>query len=90
MVQIRKKTPAKKSKTNTQPSLQKREIISIHQLSKIAMTFWLGGTWMAGIVIFPILFNIQYVCIIQFCTLVIFLLLIILSLFYDWQTNSLS
>ena len=57
MVQIRKKTPAKKSKTNTQPSLQKREIISIHQLSKIAMTFWLGGTWMAGIVIFPILFK---------------------------------
>ena len=41
-------------------------------------------------IIFPILFNIQYVCIIQFCTLIIFLLLIILSLFYDWQTNSLS
>ena len=58
MVQTRKKSPAKK-KVNafTQASLQKREIISIHQLSKIAMTFWLGGTWMAGIVIFPVLFK---------------------------------
>ena len=53
MVQIRKKAPKSLSKS----SHQKREIISIHQFSKIAMTFWLGGTWMAGIVIFPVLFK---------------------------------
>lgn len=33
------------------------EIVSIHQLSKIAMTFWLGGSWMTMVVIFPILFK---------------------------------
>lgn len=36
---------------------QAREIVSIHQLSKIAMTFWLGGSWMIMVVIFPILFK---------------------------------
>ena len=57
MVQVRKKTSKVAAKTATKPSVQKREIISIHQFSKIAMTFWLGGTWMAGIVIFPVLFK---------------------------------
>lgn len=33
------------------------EIISIHQFSKIAMTFWLGGSWMTAAVIFPIIFD---------------------------------
>ncbi len=50
----------KKSTKNNAPAnrtLHSREIISIHQFSKIAMTFWLGGTWMAGIVIFPLLFK---------------------------------
>ncbi len=56
MVQNRKKKP--KSTVNSANNLShSREIISIHQFSKIAMTFWLGGTWMAGIVIFPLLFK---------------------------------
>lgn len=33
------------------------EIISIHQFSKIAMTFWLGGSWMTAAVIFPLILN---------------------------------
>ena len=55
VTKVRKKAApaAKPSKILT----HKREIISIHQFSKIAMTFWLGGTWMAGMVIFPILFR---------------------------------
>lgn len=57
MVQIRKKTQKATTKAIAKSSMQKREIISIHQFSKIAMTFWLGGTWMAGIVIFPVLFK---------------------------------
>ncbi len=57
MAQVRrKKTATAAAKTASKP-VQKREIISIHQFSKIAMTFWLGGTWMAGIVIFPVLFK---------------------------------
>ena len=35
----------------------KREVISIHQLSKIAMVFWIGGSCMVGVVIFPLLFK---------------------------------
>lgn len=35
----------------------RREIISIHQLSKIAMTFWIGGSCMMGSVVFPLLFK---------------------------------
>jgi hypothetical protein len=35
----------------------RREIISIHQFSKIAMTFWIGGSCMLGLVIFPIIFK---------------------------------
>lgn len=46
-----------RAKNNTKKVTQNREIISIHQFSKIAMTFWLGGTWMSGIVIFPLLFK---------------------------------
>ena len=57
MVQSRKKTSKVATKSVAKSSVQKREIISIHQFSKIAMTFWLGGTWMAGIVIFPVLFK---------------------------------
>jgi len=42
------------------------------------------------ILIFPILFNVTYINSIQFISLMIFILLILASLFYDWQTNSLS
>jgi|GEM_PF-1835631 len=45
------------SKLKQSVSSHSREIISIHQLSKIAMTFWLGGSWMTIGVIFPILFK---------------------------------
>ena len=55
MAQIRKKSPKPQAPAN-RPA-QSREIISIHQFSKIAMTFWLGGIWMAGIVFFPLLFK---------------------------------
>lgn len=52
----------KTSKPRNQKKIQNagnytREIVSIHQLSKIAMTFWLGGSWMTMVVIFPILFK---------------------------------
>ena len=40
--------------------------------------------------LFPILFNIWNINIIQYIYFVIFILLIVASLFYDWQTNSLS
>lgn len=55
------KHPPRK-KTTTAPShhpvrQKKQEIISVHQFSKISMTFWLGGTWMTGVVIFPLLFK---------------------------------
>lgn len=39
-------------------SNKKKEVISIHQFSKIAMTFWIGGSLMAATVIFPMLFKI--------------------------------
>jgi hypothetical protein len=48
------KTQRKKS-SPTNPT--KHEIISIHQFSKIAMTFWLGGIWMIGLIVLPILFR---------------------------------
>ena len=35
----------------------KYEIVSIHQFSKLAMTFWIGGSWMIAIVILPLLFK---------------------------------
>lgn len=35
----------------------KKEIISIHQFSKIAMIFWIGGSLMVASVIFPLLFK---------------------------------
>jgi len=40
--------------------------------------------------IFPYLFNIWYTNAQQFCCFVVFVNLIISSLFYDWQVNSLS
>ena len=40
--------------------------------------------------IFPILFNIQYIYYIQFYSILLFIILIVTSLFYDWQMNSLS
>ena len=36
---------------------QKLEIISLYQFSKLAMTFWVGGTLTVGIVIIPLLFK---------------------------------
>ncbi|MCC2644300.1 MAG: hypothetical protein K0R49_276 [Burkholderiales bacterium] len=55
-----KKSPAKSrspAKLKQNAIENSREIVSIHQLSKIAMTFWLGGSWMTIAVIFPILFK---------------------------------
>lgn len=40
--------------------------------------------------LFPILFNIWNINIIQYVYFLIFISLIVASLFYDWQTNSLS
>jgi len=40
--------------------------------------------------LFPILFNIWNINILQYVFFIVFLLLITASLFYDWQTNSLS
>ena len=56
---LHRKIATIKSKKSVVPNVfnNKREIISIHQFSKIFMTFWLGGTWMSGIVIFPVLFK---------------------------------
>ena len=53
MVKTRKKNKEK----ITTPAITKLEFISIPQLSKFAMTFWLGGMWMALVVIFPTLFK---------------------------------
>jgi NADH:ubiquinone oxidoreductase subunit 3 (subunit A) len=39
--------------------------------------------------LFPILFNILYLNFFSFFILIFFIFLIILSLFYDWQMNSL-
>lgn len=36
---------------------QKFEILSIHQFSNIAMTFWVGGTLTIGSIIVPLLFK---------------------------------
>ena len=40
--------------------------------------------------IFPILFNVAYISYIQLLVVGLFIFFIVLSLFYDWQTNSLS
>jgi NADH:ubiquinone oxidoreductase subunit 3 (subunit A) len=40
--------------------------------------------------IFPILFNVWNVSAAQYVYITLFMLLIIASLFYDWQTNSLA
>jgi hypothetical protein len=47
----------KNVKKQTRQAHPRREIISIHQLSKIAMTFWIGGSCMVGSVILPLLFK---------------------------------
>ncbi|MFN8769644.1 MAG: DUF4149 domain-containing protein [Neisseriaceae bacterium] len=48
-----------KTKMKSVASLQNlpQEIISIHQFSKIAMTFWIGGSLMIATVILPLLFK---------------------------------
>lgn len=38
----------------------------------------------------PILFNLYYISIFQYFILIIFIILIILSLIYDWQMNALN
>jgi phage-related holin len=48
--------PKSATRTQTKP-VTKHEIVSIHQFSKIAMTFWLGGSWMIILVILPIIFK---------------------------------
>lgn len=40
--------------------------------------------------LFPILFNMWNINMLQYIYFTLFILLIIASLFYDWQTNSLS
>ena len=40
--------------------------------------------------LFPLLFNIWSINILQYIFFIIFIALIIASLFYDWQTNSLG
>jgi len=42
------------------------------------------------ILVFPLLFNITYAYIIQIYTFLLFILFVVISLFYDWQTNSLG
>lgn len=47
-----------KNKKNFKPNNNvHREVISIHQLSKIAMSFWIGGSLMAALIFFPLLFK---------------------------------
>ena len=58
MATVRKnKTLKTKPKATKALVVQKKEIISIHQFSKIAMVFWIGGSLMSAIVIFPLLFR---------------------------------
>lgn len=55
---INKNKKIKKAKeTRALKNLPKREVISIHQFSKIAMSFWIGGSCMVALVIFPLLFK---------------------------------
>lgn len=56
----RKPTARTVAKTTTKQAIKqssKPEIVSIHQFSKIAMTFWLGGSWMIILVILPTIFK---------------------------------
>ena len=55
---IVKKPKANKRITPTAKSNLAHEIISIYQFSKIAMTFWLGGSWMTAAVLFPIISDV--------------------------------
>ncbi len=52
-----KVSATKKRAAPTKKATIKNEIISIHQLSKIAMVLWIGGSWVTGLVVFPILFR---------------------------------
>lgn len=45
--------PRKQSKK----SIQSLDILSVHQVTKLAMTFWVGGTLTVGCVIVPLLFK---------------------------------
>jgi hypothetical protein len=51
---MQKKYHSKPSKVS---NMEYREIISIHQLSKIAMSFWIGGSLMGAVVFFPLIFK---------------------------------
>ncbi|TXH60095.1 MAG: DUF4149 domain-containing protein [Bacteroidia bacterium] len=59
-----KSNPEKKSYKSKKNSrikkyhiLNEREIVSIQQFSKFAMTFWIGGSWMIALVVIPIIFR---------------------------------
>ena len=57
---VAKQVNRKSTKTNLKKiafEQKKREIVSIQQFNKIAMTFWLGGSWMLILVILPIIFK---------------------------------
>lgn len=54
---MKTKATTKKPPLKTKPIVNKRDIISIHQFSKLAMTFWIGGSLMVALVIFPLLFR---------------------------------
>ena len=47
-----------KSKSRILSNTNKKEIISIHQLSKIAMIYWIGGCLMIATVVFPMMFKV--------------------------------
>jgi len=52
-----KRSAKPRHKSILQANDVRREVISIHQFSKIAMSFWIGGSLMVAIVIFPLLFK---------------------------------
>lgn len=62
-IHTHKRKPSKPTRTRhktilNEKSILKREVISIHQFSKISMSFWIGGSLMVAIVIFPMLFRV--------------------------------
>ncbi|MDD3266623.1 MAG: DUF4149 domain-containing protein [Burkholderiales bacterium] len=44
-------------KKQAKKSIQSLEILSVHQIAKLAMTFWVGGTLTVGCIIVPLLFK---------------------------------
>lgn len=44
-------------KKQAKKSIQSLEILSVHQVTKLAMTFWVGGTLTVGCIIVPLLFK---------------------------------